>query len=247
MLSMAGERITFAPERSAAPLRGGPKALSYGDMGQASRDPLWRCRPRASSSFGLWLVSFFFLAGAGCGGSNAGPPTDGGKTDADFAACASADAAPYMAGVTTASKSGAWVATIESVSTVSSFEPTVDSPAVGLSTFNVKLTDASGGAAVGLTMTADKPYMPAHRHSAPTVPVVMDQGAGSFVVSQIDFFMHGYFELTLNLQTSPEGDGGGDAAAPAADAGSAADGGSGGGSIPAAATDKIVLPICVPS
>jgi hypothetical protein len=149
-----------------------------------------------------------------------------------------------MAGVTTTSKSGAWVATIQSVSTLSSFQPPVDAPAVGLSTFNVKLTDASGGAAVGLSMTADKPYMPAHRHSAPTVPVVMDQGAGTFVVSQIDFFMHGYFELTLNLQSSPEGD----AAAPAGDAGSAVDGGSEGGSTPApAAVDKIVLPICVPS
>ncbi len=154
-----------------------------------------------------------------------------------------------MAGVTIASKSGAWVATIQSVSTVSSFEPTVDAPAVGLSTFTVKLTDASGGGASGLTMTADKPYMPAHRHSAPTVPVVIDQGAGTFVVSQIDFFMHGYFELTLNLRTSPEGDGGGDAAGSPADAGSAADGGSEGGSTPApaAAADKIVLPICVPS
>jgi hypothetical protein len=215
-------------------------------MGQVSRDPLWRCRALASCGFGLSLV----LAGAGCGGSNAGPLTDGGKTDADFAACASADAAPYMAGVTTASKSGAWVATIQSVATVSSFEPTVDAPAVGLSTFNVKITDGNGGAAVGLSMTADKPYMPAHRHSAPTVPVVMAQGAGIFVVSQIDFFMHGYFELTLNLQTSPDGDAGGDAAAPPADAGSTVDAGSSAdaGSIPAgAAVDKIVLPICVPS
>ena len=216
-------------------------------MGQASRDPLWRRLPVALSRFGLGLVfCCLFLAGGGCGGSNAGPATDGGKTDADFAACASADAAPYMAGVTTASKSGAWVATIQSVSTMSSFEPTVEAPAVGLSTFNVKITDGSGAAALGLTMTADKPYMPAHRHSAPTVPVVMDQGAGTFVVSQIDFFMHGYFELTLNLQTSPEG--GPDAGASPADAGSAADGGAEAGWTPApAAADKIVLPICVPS
>src|SRR4051794_16503403 len=202
---MAGEPITFAPDRSGLRRCAGVRRRYRTEMGQASRSPLWRCRPLASSCFGLCLVSFSLLAGAGCGGSNAGPPTDGGKTDADFAACASADAAPYMAGVTTTSKSGAWVATIQSVSTLSSFQPPVDAPAVGLSTFNVKLTDASGGAAVGLSMTADKPYMPAHRHSAPTVPVVMDQGAGTFVVSQIDFFMHGYFELTLNLQSSPEG------------------------------------------
>lgn len=164
--------------------------------------------------------------------------------DAEFAACAAADAAPYMAGAMTASKSGSLVATIQSATTTTSSDPAVDGPAVGISTFTVKISSASGDAAAGLTMTADKPYMPAHRHYAPTLPVVTDQGEGTFVISQINFFMHGYFELTLNLQTSPDGDAGADAAASPTDAGSSVDA----GSIPAgAAVDKIVLPICVPS
>jgi hypothetical protein len=207
-------------------------------MGQARERHVWRCPRVAFSGLGLGL----FLAAAGCGGSNAGPAVDAGKTDADFAACASADAAPYMAGVTTASKSGAAMATIDAVTTTNSFGPPVDAPAVGLSTFTMKITDPTGGALPGLTVTANKPYMPAHGHYAPTVPAVTDQGGGMFVISQIDFFMHGYFELTLNLQMSSGSDGGGDAAAASPDAGT-----DGGSVTSAPTTDRIVLPICVPS
>jgi len=72
----------------------------------------------------------------------------------------------------------------------------------------------------GLLMTAEKPYMPQHMHYAATFPAVADKGDGSFEVSRINFFMPGYWELTLNLS-------------PAVD----------GGTTP----DKVVLSICVPS
>jgi len=64
--------------------------------------------------------------------------------------------------------------------------------------------------------------MPEHSHGASTYPAVADQGDGTFVVSAINFFMPGYWELTLNLLPPATGDGG----APA---------------------DEVVLPLCVPS
>jgi hypothetical protein len=164
------------------------------------------------------------LGVAGCSSKSEGA-TDADIPAGDFDTCAGADAGPYSPGMTTTSKSGSWIATLASVTTTSSGAPPVDAPAVGLSTFTLSIASAAGGSPSGLSVTAEKPYMPFHRHSAATVPVVMDRGDGTFVISKINFFMHGYFEITLDLRVEPTG--GDDAGTPAADA--------------------IVLPICVPS
>jgi hypothetical protein len=125
-----------------------------------------------------------------------------------------------MAGYVTPSSGSVYTVTLVSVSAMPQGGPVVASPAVGLNTFIVTVRDAGGAAPVGVTMTAEKPVMPKHNHGASTFPAVVDQGGGTFEVSAINFFMPGYWELTLNL--SPAGDAG-------------------------TSIDKVVLSICVPS
>jgi hypothetical protein len=132
------------------------------------------------------------------------------------------------------------MATLVSVQTTSTNGPPVDVPAVGVSTFDLTIADASGGVPVGLTVTADKPYMPLHRHYASVAPVVTSTQAGTFVMSNISFFQPGDFEVTLHLQIAPPGAG-------ASDGGDSDGGDDGGGAAPTSTTDKIVLEICVPS
>lgn len=178
--------------------------------------------------------ALLLLAGAGCHSSTATPPpVDSGAPDVDFSLCVGGDASPYMAGAVTPSASGTYMATLVSVQTTSANGPPVDVPAVGVSTLNLVIADANGGVPAGLTITADKPYMPAHRHYASVAPVVTPMQDGTFVLSNVSFFQPGDFQITLHLQVpAAAADGGGD------DAG-ANDGGS--------ASDKIVLEICVPS
>jgi hypothetical protein len=160
----------------------------------------------------------FALALVGCGGGNANP--DAAPHDANFTVCAGYDAGPYASGAMMVSASGAYTVTLVSVEAATN--PPVTTLAVGLNTFTVTVRDAGGGAPAGLAMTSEKPFMPKHNHGASTFPAVADQGDGTFVVSAINFFMPGYWELTLNLLPPGVGDGG----APA---------------------DKVVLPLCVPS
>jgi hypothetical protein len=221
------------------------------DGSMAKRQGKSAMRPGASLALGVAVVG----ALAGCG-SKAGAPVDAGPHDADFSQCIKADAAPYMAGAMTPSRSGTYLATIVSATTTSTDSPTVDAPGVGLSTFAVTIADTNGGAPVGMTVTAEKPYMPLHGHGADTFPTVTDQGGGMFSVDAIHFIMAGYWEVTLDLKITPP-----EAGAP--EAGGESDAGAGdadGGDDaapdattttppppPKTTTDKIVLPICIPA
>jgi hypothetical protein len=176
-------------------------------------------RPKVVALAG-WLACGPLLVAPGCSGRAAALASDAAVGRADFGACAGADAGPYMPATVTSSRSGNWLATLVSVKTESSDGPAVDAPAVGFSTFTMTLADAHGGVPTGVTMTAEKPYMPFHAHSAATAPTVTDEGAGTFVITNIDFFMLGYFQITVNLRIG--GDGG------------------------VTVADSIVLGICVP-
>jgi hypothetical protein len=94
--------------------------------------------------------------------------------------------------------------------------PADDAPAIGLNSWTIAMTNAGGVPVTDMTVTADKPRMPIHGHSALTFPAVTPQDGGVYVVSGINFFMAGYWELTLQLQPA------------------------------AAAPDRVVFPICVP-
>jgi hypothetical protein len=136
-----------------------------------------------------------------------------------------------MAGLVEASKSGAFTATL--VSITSEDTPPIDGPVVGYATLSVAIVEAGGAVPAGLTVTAEKPYMPVHRHSASTFPAVADTGGGTFAVSMVHFFMPGDFEVTLDLQPASGSTDGG-----ALDADADA-----GAPVP---RPKVVFAICVP-
>lgn len=156
------------------------------------------------------MLSLALLA-AGCGSAGSAKP-DGGSAghDADFSVCSGTPAIPYAPGMSVLSASGAYRATISSASTADSSGASTPTAAIGLATLTVGIaTAADGGAAAGdVTMTVPPspaqvpadPYMPVHKHGASTSPVVAAQGGGAFGVSNVDFFMGGFWELYLDLQ-----------------------------------------------
>jgi len=201
--------------------------------------PLWIGGAR------LMLPATLALALGACGSSAAGPHAP------DFSVCANVDAGPYMAGTTVTSSAGAFAATLVSVSTKTANGATVEVPTVGQSTFTVSVTEADGSVWPALQIKAEKPYMPFHMHGSPNFPTVSGQGGGTYDVSEITFFMSGYWEVTLDLTaTLPDGGAtGAPATEPDGDAGDPAPQSGDGGAVtpPAVTTDKIVLPICIPA
>jgi hypothetical protein len=158
----------------------------------------------------IMLVVVFAVA-AGCGGC------DAGRHGPDFSGCAETPALMYAPGLAQVSAGGAFTGTVTAVSTEESpGAPPVDAPAIGLNRWTVAITDAGGAPAMDLTVTADKPRMPIHGHGASKFPQVAPEAGGVYVVSEINFFMAGYWELGLKL-------------APAA-----------------GAADRIAFPICIP-
>ena len=214
-------------------------------------------------AFGLAAAAL--LAAAGCHGSGAAP-MDAGH-DADFSACDKTDAGPYTAGIVETSGLGLFTTALVSVSTKPKIGDPVPIPTVGDATFEVTFLEGGGPTPAGLMVTAEKPYMPLHGHGATVYPVVADDGGGAFTISNINFFMGGYWEVTLDLKFPPlviDAGSGSDAgadgpedAAPGTDAAddtpATADGGDDGGDdggvvhVAPPTTDKVVIPICIPN
>jgi len=119
--------------------------------------------------------------------------------DADFSVCLDSPAVMYAAGMNVTSSSGAYVATLDSA--ITEGMPPIIGPQVGLGTWVVSITNASDGTpAPDATLTAEKPWMPIHKHGATTFPLVTPGDPGKYTVSKIDFFMAGYWEQKLYLQ-----------------------------------------------
>ena len=97
-----------------------------------------------------------------------------------------------MPGMHVTSTSGAYVATLVPRSRRGRRRSI--GPEVGLNTWVVSVTDAAAGTPAGVTMIAERPWMPLHGHGATTYPVVTPGDPGTFTVSGIDFFMAGYWE-----------------------------------------------------
>jgi hypothetical protein len=206
------------------------------------------------------ILAAALLAVVGCSASAAA--VDGGEHIPDFTACAKTDAGPYTAGIVETSGTGTFTTTLVSVSTQPKVGGPVAFPTVGTSTFEVSFLEV-GGPPSGLMVTAEKPFMPLHGHGATVYPDVADNGGGAFTISNISFFMGGYWEVTLDLKFPPPvqdagaGDAGTDAAAvedggedAPSDATSGTEGGGDDGGVvhPApVTTDKVVIPICIPS
>jgi hypothetical protein len=160
-----------------------------------------------------WLGWLPVVLLAGCGSGGSARPDGGGTAghDADFSVCSGTPAVPYAPGMSVLSASGAYRATVQTAVTVDNAGLSTATAAIGKATFTVAVSpaaDGGGGApADGLTMTippspsevpAD-PYMPAHKHGASFSPTITAQDPGLFTVSDIDFFMGGYWQLYLDL------------------------------------------------
>jgi hypothetical protein len=152
--------------------------------------------------FGSAILTSLVLGSAawpvGCS-SDAQQPSDAAVSrDADFSVCQDTPAVVYMPGIKVTSTSGAYVATLSSA--VTEGTPPIIGPDVGLNTWVVSLTNAADGTPAGVTMMAERPTMPLHGHGATTFPMVTPGDAGKFTVSEIYFFMAGYWEQKLDLQ-----------------------------------------------
>ena len=138
--------------------------------------------------------------GGGCG-SDAPQSSDAAVSrDADFSVCQDTPAVTYMPGITVMSTSGAYVVTLTSA--VTDGTPPIVGPQVGLNTWVVSVTNAADATPAAVPITAERPWMPLHNHGATTFPVATPGDAGKFTVSEIDFFMAGYWQQTLDLQPS---------------------------------------------
>jgi YtkA-like protein len=111
----------------------------------------------------------------GCSASNApsGPPTF------------TADAL-----VTTTGTSG-----VLSVAVRTSPQP----PPRGTVPVQLSVTRTSDATPVDGLMLQVRPWMPAHDHGSSIVPTVADQGQGKYLVTNVDFFMPGHWELQTSI------------------------------------------------
>jgi hypothetical protein len=144
------------------------------------------------------LTGLICVAFGGCG--SGGQQQDAVAQDADFLSCLDTPAVDYTPGMTARSTSGAYVAAIVSAKTDIEGAPSVDTAASGFDTWVVSLTDATAGTPADVSLTAEKPWMPKHGHGSPTFPVVTAGDPGAFTLSQINFFMTGYWSVPLDLQ-----------------------------------------------
>lgn len=67
-------------------------------------------------------------------------------------------------------------------------------PTMGEDTFEMAITNSEGEPVTGLTLTV-VPWMPAMDHGTSTVPTVSESPPGTYVISNVDFFMAGVWQL----------------------------------------------------
>jgi hypothetical protein len=74
-----------------------------------------------------------------------------------------------------------------------------DPPQRGTDTFELTVRDVTSKAPLdNLTLTVT-PYMPAHLHGTSLVPLVTAEGQGKYLVTRVDLFMPGHWELQTVL------------------------------------------------
>jgi hypothetical protein len=72
-------------------------------------------------------------------------------------------------------------------------------PAKGNNTWTVTIVDAAGKALTGAAI-ATTAYMPDHGHTSPIKPTATEQAtAGTYVVTPVNVFMPGIWEVTLSV------------------------------------------------
>jgi hypothetical protein len=75
-------------------------------------------------------------------------------------------------------------------------------PSRGLTSVQLVIRDAASGAPKAGLSLAVTPWMPAHAHGASLQPSVAETTPGTYLVSDVDFFMPGTWELRTTLSGS---------------------------------------------
>jgi hypothetical protein len=78
-------------------------------------------------------------------------------------------------------------------------------PALGLNSWTVAVLDANG-VTQDASFVEIKPWMPYHGHGASIVPQASPNGDGTYLISNLDFFMVGVWQITLSVQTAAGND-----------------------------------------
>lgn len=147
---------------------------------------------------------------AGACGSSTGPSV---VVDADFYSCAEeARATPYQPGMSITSRDARFIVKVlDSTWTDASGKVTSEPPAKGTNVWTLEVDDATTSLPTDGLLINVTPRMPDHRHGTKTVAVT-PAGVGLYTVNPLYLYMVGYWEITLDLNAAPLGDG--DAAAP---------------------------------
>ncbi len=74
-----------------------------------------------------------------------------------------------------------------------------DPPLVDQNTMDIHVTDSAELGVEGCEITVD-PQMPAHGHGSPEVPVVTDQGSGTYKAFPVTLSMPGTWEITVEAE-----------------------------------------------
>jgi hypothetical protein len=160
-------------------------------------------RGRSAMLMGLVVTGAAWMGGCSSDAQQQTTSDGAVSQDADFSVCQDTAAVIYKPGIkvdsTTSSATvpGTYVATLDSA--VTEGTPQIVGPEIGLNTWVVSITNAADNTPANVTMTAERPTMPLHGHGATTYPVVTPGEPGKFTISEIDFFMAGYWEQKLNL------------------------------------------------
>ena len=161
-------------------------------------------RARSAMLMGLAVAVAAWMGGCSSDAQQQTTSDGAVSQDADFSVCKDTAAVVYMPGINVNSTTndpqvpGVYVATLNSA--VTEGTPQIVGPEIGLNTWVVSITNVADGTPADVTLTAERPWMPLHGHGATTYPVVTPGDPGKFTLSEIDFFMAGYWEQKLNLQ-----------------------------------------------
>ncbi len=71
-------------------------------------------------------------------------------------------------------------------------------PAKGTDTWALRVTDTSGQAMSGLSLSAVL-FMPDHGHFSPVTPQITSNGGGNYTATNLYFFMPGVWRITFNV------------------------------------------------
>ena len=144
-----------------------------------------RTLPSLLAAASLALVG----CGAGGGSGDAGPPDSG----ADTVSCQQdSRVTAYSAGMALTSSDGAMVFTL------TSSDPAP--PADTNNTWKVKIADGSGNPVEGASLSV-VPTMPYMGHGTPIKPEITAQSGGVYSIAEVNLFMAGIWEVTINATT----------------------------------------------